>query len=130
MRIDPNSHVPVYRQIADDIRAAIAANVYRPGERLPSLRVLALELVVNPNTVQHAYERLEREGLVCSRKGLGLFVARRGGEAARSKAEASVHAMFAQAISAARAADLAPDRIEGLFRSALSKARKGVDSRS
>ena len=73
MKIDPRSHVPIYLQIADGIRAAVAAGLYLPGEALPSLRNLAIEVQVNPNTVQRAYDELEREGLVYSRRGKGLF---------------------------------------------------------
>ena len=62
MSVDPNNPIPIYQQIADNIRRSIAAGVYRPGEMIPSLRVLALELTVNPNTVQRAFETLEREG--------------------------------------------------------------------
>ena len=78
MQIDPSSHVPIYLQIADDIRAAVAAGVYRPGEVLPSLRAMAIEVHVNPNTVQRAYDELEREGLIYSQRGRGLFVAEQG----------------------------------------------------
>ena len=60
------------------IRAAVAAGVYRPGEVLPSLRAMATEVHVNPNTVQRAYDELEREGLIYSQRGRGLFVAERG----------------------------------------------------
>ncbi len=129
MKIDPNSHVPVYLQIVDGIRAAIAAGIYRPGELLPSLRVLAVDLVVNPNTVQKAYDELEREGLVYSRRGVGVFVAKRGTESAQSQAEETVLESFKQGIQAGRAANLTPERLRGLFDSALERgfktARKG-----
>ena len=78
MRIDPRSHVPIYRQIAEEIRAAVAAGIYRPGEVLPSLRAMAVEIQVNPNTVQRAYDELEREGLIYSQRGRGLFVSEQG----------------------------------------------------
>ena len=78
MKIDPRSHVPIYLQIAEEVRAAVAAGLFRPGEALPSLRALALEIQVNPNTVQRAYDGLEREGLIYSQRGRGLFVAERG----------------------------------------------------
>ena len=74
MGVDANSHVPIFMQVAGHIRQAVSARVYRVGEALPSLRQLATELGVNPNTVQRAYELLEREGLVVSRRGVGLFV--------------------------------------------------------
>ena len=78
MKIDPRSHVPIYLQIADEIRAAVAAGIYRPGEALPSLRAAAVEIQVNPNTVQRAYDELEREGLIYSQRGRGLFVCEKG----------------------------------------------------
>ncbi len=58
MNIDPSSHVPIYLQIADAVRAAVAAGVYRSGEVLPSLRAMAIKLHVNPNTVQRAVSRV------------------------------------------------------------------------
>ncbi len=73
MIIDPKSHVPIYRQIVEQVRSAIDAGVYRPGEALPSLRALAVEIRVNPNTVQRAYEELDRQGVIESRRGLGVF---------------------------------------------------------
>ena len=90
MKIQPSSHVPIYLQIAEAVRAAVAAGVYRPGEVLPSLRAMAIRLHVNPNTVQRAYDELEREGLIYSQRGRGLFVAERGAaSASRPPATAS-----------------------------------------
>ena len=118
MSIDTNSPVPIYRQIADHIRRAVAAGVYRPGEMIPSLRALALELVVNPNTVQRAYEELEREGLIHARKGLGMFVTKHGRATARSKSEAAVRSAFLQGIRSGQAANMPPPRIRGAFEKA------------
>ena len=73
MLIDPKSHVPIFEQIAGHLRKQIAEGIYKPSEALPSLRALAIEITVNPNTVQRAYGLLEREGLVESRRGLGVF---------------------------------------------------------
>ena len=56
-RIEPDSHVPVYLQIVEHLRGAIAAGVYKAGEALPSLRVLATDMRVNPNTVQRRLRR-------------------------------------------------------------------------
>ena len=66
---------PAYRQIADEVQRAVAVGVLRPGEALPATRQLAKELKLNPNTVQHAYRSLAREGVVEMRRGLGAFVA-------------------------------------------------------
>jgi GntR family transcriptional regulator len=126
--IDPNTPVPIYRQIADHIRGGVAAGVYRPGEAIPSLRALALELVVNPNTVQRAYEELEREGLVQARRGLGMFVADGAVESARRASEAALYSAFVRAIAAGQAASVPADRIRAAFDRAWEAAqgRAGV----
>ena len=72
---DPTSRVPIYRQLMDQVRQAVARGRLRPGTRLPSVRALSRELVVNPNTVARAYTELEREGVLNTRQGLGVFVA-------------------------------------------------------
>jgi GntR family transcriptional regulator len=72
---DPTSRVPIYRQLTDQVRHAVARGRLRPGTRLPSVRVLSRELVINPNTVARAYTELEREGVLNTRQGLGVFVA-------------------------------------------------------
>lgn len=115
MSINPNSPVPVYLQIADYIRGAVAAGVYRPGEAIPSVRVLALDLTVNPNTVQRAFEELEREGLIEVRKGLGMFVAKGGVIAALAQSEQAMQGAFVQAIRGGRAAKIPSKRIRAAF---------------
>jgi GntR family transcriptional regulator len=72
---DPTSRVPIYRQLMDQVRQAVARGRLRSGTRLPSVRQLSRELVVNPNTVARAYTELEREGVLNTRQGLGVFVA-------------------------------------------------------
>jgi GntR family transcriptional regulator len=72
---DTTSRVPIYRQLMDQVRQGVARGRLRPGSRLPSVRVLSRELVVNPNTVARAYSELEREGVLHTRQGLGVFVA-------------------------------------------------------
>jgi GntR family transcriptional regulator len=71
---DPNSGVPIYRQIKDQVRYGIAAGLLRPGEQLPTVRALAVELAVTPSTVIKAYSELEQEGIIASEQGSGTFV--------------------------------------------------------
>jgi GntR family transcriptional regulator len=73
-RDDPR---PAYRQIADEVTRAVAVGVLKPGEALPATRQLAVDLRLNPNTVQHAYRTLLQEGIIEMRRGLGAFVAPR-----------------------------------------------------
>ena len=65
---------PIYSQLTQRLTEAIVSGIYAPGEKLPSVRELALEAGVNPNTVQRALAELEREGLVFSQRTAGRFV--------------------------------------------------------
>ena len=75
MHVDVASRLPIYQQLANQIREAIARGDLQPEAGLPSVRQLSKDLVVNPNTVARAYTELEREGLVVSRPGRGIYVA-------------------------------------------------------
>lgn len=72
---------PLYLQIMDEVRRSIVLGTIRPDEPLPSVRQLAFELRINPNTVQQAYRELEREGVVYVRRGQGTFVSANSGGA-------------------------------------------------
>jgi GntR family transcriptional regulator len=73
-RIDPRSPTPIYAQIAERVRVAVAAGELTKGDGLPSVRALATRLRVNPATVVQAYRELEQEKLVEMRQGAGTFV--------------------------------------------------------
>ncbi len=73
-RLDGDSGVPVYRQIIDQVRGGIAVGALRPGDQLPTVRQLAVDLSVNPNTVVRAYRELELGGLLESNQGTGTFI--------------------------------------------------------
>lgn len=72
--LDPKDARPIYRQIVDEVRRCISIGVFKPNEPLPAVRKLADELKVNANTVQHAYRRLEQDGTVYVKRGLGTFI--------------------------------------------------------
>ena len=121
MRIDPRSHTPIYLQIADGIREAVAAGIYRPGESLPSLRALAVEVHVNPNTVQRAYDELAREGLISARRGKGLFVTEQGKASAQTHAQQGVRRAFEQGVRTARAAGMHTNDVRSIFEESLGE---------
>jgi GntR family transcriptional regulator len=73
-RLSLESGVPVYRQIGDQVRVGIAAGLLSPGEQLPTVRQLAVDLAVNPNTVARAYRELELSGLLDTHQGTGSFI--------------------------------------------------------
>lgn len=78
LRIDTTSSVPVYAQIVEQIKRAIASGSLASGDSLPSLRETAIKLRINPLTVGKAYKLLEQEGLIETRHGLGSFVTDNG----------------------------------------------------
>ncbi|NLZ39476.1 MAG: GntR family transcriptional regulator [Firmicutes bacterium] len=69
-----DSNLPIYTQIINLLKTQIAAGKLSGGDKLPSVRELAKELKVNPNTIQRSYQELEREGLVFTQRGMGTFV--------------------------------------------------------
>jgi GntR family transcriptional regulator len=124
VQIDPSSSTPIFQQIADGLRSAVAAGVYREGDLIPSVRAQAVALLVNPNTVQRAYEQLEREGLIISRKGTGMIVASQSRSVAKDGVEDSLRRGFAQAIDSGRSAGLGKTPIDKLYRAAWNDALK------
>ena len=67
------SRTPIYEQIIDSIKELVVKGVLIPGERLPSVRDMAKEMTLNPNTVQKAYQELERQGIISTLRGKGTF---------------------------------------------------------
>jgi GntR family transcriptional regulator len=118
MRIDDDNPVPIFQQIVDRMTAAVAAGVYKPNEMVPSVRQQALQLLVNPNTVQRAYEHLERQGVLVSRRGSGMAVAEGAPTLAVARSIESVRGTFAKGIDAGKAAKLSRGAIDGLYRKA------------
>jgi len=121
MRIEPDSAVPIFQQIVEGIRAAVAAGVYKPGDLIPSVRAQAMASLVNPNTVQRAYEQLEREGLIAGKKGTGMIVAANGQSVAQNGSVRAVVAAFAQGIALGRDAGLSRTAIDKIYRQAWSE---------
>ena len=74
IQIDSKSGVPFYRQIIEQVQFAIARGILTSGDRLPTVRQLAVDLSVNPNTVIRAYRELEIEGVLESQQGSGTFI--------------------------------------------------------
>jgi GntR family transcriptional regulator len=83
--IDLHSGVPVYRQLIDQVRGGIASGALTAGDQLPTVRQLAVDLEINPNTVMRAYRELELGGVLESHQGTGTFIANKKIE--RSSAE-------------------------------------------
>lgn len=81
--IEAASRLPIYRQLVAQIREGVARGRLKADERLPSVRELSRQLVINPNTVARVYTELERDGVLNTRPGLGVFVAQPKNELTR-----------------------------------------------
>ncbi len=75
LHVEPESKVPIYAQIEEQIRSFVAAGNLRPGEQLPTIRQLAADLRVNYNTIARVYLDLDRDGIISTQRGRGTFVA-------------------------------------------------------
>jgi len=77
LRLDERSGVPIYRQVIDQVTGGIASGTLAPGNQLPTVRQLAVDLAINPNTVIRAYRELEIRGVIETQQGTGTFIANR-----------------------------------------------------
>lgn len=76
--VDPHGGAPLYAQLTEQIKRAVALGALAPGERLPTVKALAMELKLNPNTVARVYRELERDGVIATTPGRGSFVRENG----------------------------------------------------
>lgn len=124
IKVDLADSTPVYVQIMSQTKYAIATGLRRAGERVPSVRELAVETRVNPNTVARAYRELEREGILEMRRGLGLFVTADAPKICRRDRKAIVAGKVGQALREAVQAQLSEQEIRDLVESELGRALK------
>ena len=87
IHLDYRDTRPIYEQVKDGLRKLMVTGMLRSGDKLPSVRALAVELAINPNTIQRAYSQLEAEGYIVSVTGKGTFVAELKDQNALRRAE-------------------------------------------
>ncbi|MCW8138015.1 MAG: GntR family transcriptional regulator [Planctomycetota bacterium] len=122
--IDPDDPVPIGDQIVYRVLYAIARGVYRPGDKLPTVREVAARLKVNPNTVSKAYRDLERDGVLDSRRGTGVFVEEGALEVALERRQALVLERFERAVNEALEAGLSTAEVQEVLLEALGQAAR------
>ena len=105
-RLDGHSGVPVYRQLIDQVQGAIAAGTLRPGDQLPTVRLVAVELAINPNTVLRAYREMEIRGILDTQQGTGTFIADRQTEPTQEERERQLSQLIGEFVSRAGSAGL------------------------
>jgi GntR family transcriptional regulator len=122
MHVSTASFVPLYEQVKAEARRLISIGAWRPRDPLPSIRELAAELLVNPNTVARAYRELERDGLITTQKGKGCFVADRSPALAVREKDARLREVFDRAVGEAAAFGLNEPETRSLFEERLRRA--------
>lgn len=121
-RIDTTSSIPVYAQIVDQVKRAIASGALASGDPLPSLRETAVRLRINPLTVGKAYKELEQSGLIETRQGRGSFVTWNGVELSEQYRRESVARVLDNLITDARNLGLGFDEVKRIFEERLTTA--------
>lgn len=120
MRILQNSGVPIYQQIAEQMKADILAGKMKQGEYLPSIRSLAKELKISVITTMKAYELLEEEGLVTAAQGKGFYVNAQDSEMLREQHMRKVEEALLDAIAAAKIAGMTDKELQMTLETLLS----------
>jgi len=123
--VDPQSGVPVYRQLMEQIRFQVAAGVLAPGEELPSTRSLSAELGVNPMTISKAYGFLEMENVIERRPGRPVVVADQGDAERATRKRDELRKSLARAATVARQLGIAEEEAVRIFEDVLGEAAAG-----
>ncbi|WP_418686083.1 GntR family transcriptional regulator [Adlercreutzia equolifaciens] len=118
--IDHNSGLPVWIQIKNRIAYLIGSGAFVPGDRLPTVRALAVDLDISYNTVNRAYMDLEREGYISTRKGRGAFVAERHDLGAHTASDSPIELVIDDMIRVCSNAGLADDDIVAMVQARLA----------
>ena len=121
LKPNPSSGVPIYLQLMEQVKHAIETGALKPGEQLPSIRPLAEELVMNPNTVAKAYRELEHEGVIELRQGAGAFVSSRAPTQQDAERLQAAQTLVGQGIQRLRERGITDEEIRRLIEAELAR---------
>ena len=111
IRVDPSSSVPVFLQIVQEVKSVIARGGYVPDEMIPSVRQMAAQILVNPNTVARAYRELERDKVIYTRRGLGVFVTANAPQTCNVDRRRDIYSLLKQIATQAGRAGISEDEV-------------------
>lgn len=120
--LDLHTGVPVYRQLIDQVRAGLASGSLAAGDQLPTVRQLAVDLAINPNTVMRAYRELELGGLLETHQGTGTFISNKKPEKKTAERERQLSQMVAEFAARAGAAGFTLEELIDRMRELLAHA--------
>ena len=122
--IDLHSGVPVYRQLIDQVRGGIASGALTAGDQLPTVRQLAVDLEINPNTVMRAYRELELGGVLETHQGTGTFIANKKIERSSAERDRQLTQLAGEFAARVGAAGLALEDLIERFRDLMPNASR------
>ncbi len=127
IHLDPSNGVPIFLQIVQQVKYKIATGALMPGDQLPSVRQLANDLRVNPNTIAKSYTELERSGVIVTKRGAGCFVADKSVIIEKHERLKIVENQLNRAFTEAFHLDIPLSEVETLFQKRLDamKERSG-----
>ena len=123
-RLDTESGVPVYRQLIDQVQGGIASGALGSGNQLPTVRHVAVDLAINPNTVLRAYRELEIRGVLETQQGTGTFISNRKPEKNDGERERQLDQLVGDFVARAGAAGFTVQNLVDLLRERLSDSEK------
>jgi GntR family transcriptional regulator len=121
IRLETSDGVPIYLQIVDQIKRSVAVGRLKPEDPLPSVRQLALDLTINPNTVARAYLELEHDGVIYKRQGQGTYVSPQALDASRRERVRVVSGLLEKAIVEAVNSGLSAFEIDEAYRTLVRR---------
>lgn len=122
LTVNPRSGIPIYQQIVEQVKRSTALGLLKSGEQLPTVKQLALDLTINPNTVARAYRDLERDGVIETSPGRGSFVKGDGVAASAKVAARDVsRTVLEEAVREAKAMGLSRDDVRNLTDAVLDR---------
>lgn len=123
-KIDPSGDVPIYEQIIRQVKLAVADGLLAGGQRVPSVRQLAAELAINPNTITRAYQQLQSDGVLETLRGRGMLVRRDAADGCTQARNALVADAFRRALADALSGGMTADELRELFETELQAQSK------
>ncbi|MGH9645423.1 MAG: GntR family transcriptional regulator [Bryobacteraceae bacterium] len=124
-KLDARSGVPVYRQLIDQVQAGIASGALASGEQIPTVRQVAVDLEINPNTVLRAYRELEIRGVLDTQQGTGTFISERKVTHDDAEHERQLEQLVSEFVARAGAGGFTVEQLIQSLRECLPEAKRG-----
>ena len=123
IKVEETSGIPIYLQVVTGMKKDILGGVFGPDDRLPSIRDLALELKVNPNTVAKAYQEMEAQGVIYFKRGQGAFVAPRTEEDRMQEAKEAISKLLSEVLEIAKSLNIGHEEVQALLHEQMKRRK-------